>query len=176
MFRKWLANLIHKEQQPNHLPGINIVITAPNMMIRNTIIKVVRVTSGIVPSQRKDTESAKRAMYPNGISRTIINTSSAMMRFSLGYHRVCAAVDVDSPTEAAFVAEGILKDAGLHPEVHLRPEPEFPEGFITFVSAPELDGIVFLFWPKNPDKKVLATLAQAFPWLMEYENDNEDFE
>ena len=83
---------------------------------------------------------------------------------SSGFIASATAIEVDDPTAAALRAKEIFQEAGLVARVHTHPEPEFPDGFITFVSSRSLDGIAILFWPKNPDPAVLATFAKPESW------------
>jgi len=146
--------------------GVNVVAICPNREVRNTLIRAIQETSGIRPVLKSDSESASRAHYAPAPAKLIINTASERMHRLLGKHSIALAIEVADRIEAAKVAQRVFKDAGLGATVHTQAEPEFPDGFLTFVSVPALEGIVLMFWPRKEDvsPELMAQLPQREPW------------
>lgn len=158
---------------PVVLPGLNMVVICPSLSLRDALIRAIQETSktekrpdGIVPTQRSDSESARRAHYPPAISQIIINTASQRMHDVLGRHAVAVAVIVEDRIAAAHRARKIFEGAGFEADVYTHAEPEFPDGFLTFVSVEELEGIVLMFWPDRAavTPELLAQLPAREPW------------
>lgn len=143
---------------------LNFVLVCPTLKARNLLIEVMQKVGDLSPVAKKDTKSAQRAYYPPLASKLIVNTAAGFMHEKLGNHSVAVSFEVENPTLAAEAARDILLDGGFNPQIHTHAEPEFPEGFIAFVSAPEFAGIVLLFTPKRPDPKILESLDKSVPW------------
>ncbi|MBX4210631.1 hypothetical protein KW783_01525 [Candidatus Parcubacteria bacterium] len=103
-------------------------------------------------------------MYDAGLPRLIINTASPAMHIKLGHHCAAQVISVQDPMESAEKAAAMLKRDGLQAIAVLDPEPEFPKGLIAFVTAPELGGIVLLFWSESPNPALLAQMPPSEPW------------
>lgn len=148
------------------LPGVNVVAICPDLKLRNTLIRAIQAMSGISPVMKSDSESAQRAHYAPAISRLIINTASAAMHAKLGKHSVALAVVVEDRVAGAERARAVFENAGYVATVHTQAEPEFPDGFLTFVAAPDLDGITLMCWPRPQDvtEELRRTLPRNFPW------------
>ncbi len=146
--------------------GINTVVICPNINVRNALIRAIQVTGGAVPTAKSDSDSATRAHYPPAETRVIINTASASMHERLGPHSVALAVIAVDRVVAAERAREIFKEYGIVATVHRHAEPEFPPDFLTFVTAPELGGIVLMFWPRDEDVSadLISVLPKREPW------------
>lgn len=115
----------------------------------------MKEVGGILPTGKGNTPAASRAYYPPLTSRLIVNTSAKSMQEKLGMHRVATPIEVDNPTEAGKKTVEILKNLGFEATMNNHAEPEFPEGFMCFVSVPAFGGIIILFWPKEPDPEAV---------------------
>jgi hypothetical protein len=160
-------------KQPAQLPaGINVVLVCPgfpNTKFRNALIRVIQETGDIKPVMKSDSAMAKRAHYAPAASKIIINTASPAMHDLLGYHYAVPAIEVEDQKAAANRAKEIFEEEGLEATVHTHAEPEFPDGFIVFVSIPALDGLPIMFWPKEKnvakmDPAILKTFPKREPW------------
>lgn len=146
--------------------GINTIFVCPSLKVRNALIRVLAETGGPAPILQSESASAKRAHYAPATSKVIMNTPAASMIEALGVHRACIAIEVADRVAAAEKARAIFAEEGFGATVHVDIEPEFPEGFLSFVVVKELDGVILLFWPRPEDvtPELAATLPQRTLW------------
>ena len=146
--------------------GINTVFVCPNLELRDLVIKVIQETSGIKPVRKSDSESAQRAHYAPATAEVIVNTAPEAMHDLLGRTSVALALRVDDRVAAAKIAAMIFAEAGYSAKIQTHAEPEFPDGFVVFVSVKALNGIVLMFWPKpeHVTPELLAHLPKQEPW------------
>lgn len=149
---------------------MNTILIFPDVTTRDAYIKVLKEIGAIVPTGKGNTSVALRAYYPEFSGRMIVNTSSYEMQIKLGRHRVTTPIEVDNPTEAGERAVHMLQELGFEATLNDHAEPELPKGFMCFVSVPSFDGIILLFWPKNPDPEAVAAFrasGEFGPWTNE---------
>lgn len=153
------------------LPGLNIVIVTPGFpdtTLRNALIGAIAAAGGQIPVMKSDSESAMRAHYAPTLSKAIINTASERMQDVIGFHNAVIAIEVSDQVAAANRAKEVFERAGFPATVHTHAEPEFPDGFLTFVSVPALRGTALMFWPNTPPPpEVITTLPKRLPWTAE---------
>jgi hypothetical protein len=160
------------DQQAQLPAGINTIFVCPGFpdtKLRNALIRVIQETTNIKPVMKSDSDAAKRAHYAPATAKVIINTASPAMHELLGKHIAVPALVVADRVAAASRAKEIFEEAGFPATVHTNAEPEFPDGFIVFVSVPALNGLPILFWPRDEDvmkmnPEVLKTLPRREPW------------
>ena len=156
----------HKEikLEQNLMPGIGIVLPFSSKRTRDAYIKVIEKTSGIRPTHKRNDEYVRRALYGYGRSRSILNFSAANVLEKLGNPTAAMTLEVDSPGSAAtqaieiFGAQGIGArkiDAG---SIEIGIEPDFM--YFVLVTG----GVPILFWPNNPDPKVIEKMAKPELW------------
>ncbi len=148
------------------LPGVNVVAICPNTKAQNALIRAIQETGNIKPAMKSSSVSARRTHYAVAKTKLIINTASDAMHELLGKHSVALAVEVADRVAAANRAKEIFNEEGFEAAVHTHAEPEFPDGFLTFVSVPALEGITLLFWPRNEDvtPDLVSQLPKREPW------------
>jgi hypothetical protein len=151
------GNHITKKKRWN----MHSILIFPDLASRNAYIQVLKAVTSITPVGKGNTPSAHRAYYPESSGRFIVNTSSPEMQKRLGRHRVAIPVDVDDPTAAGKQAIEILDSLGFDASMDDQAEPEMPKGFMVFVSVPAFDGIILLFWPRNPDPEAVKAFRSS---------------
>lgn len=149
--------------------NLNMVAICPTLDLRNTLIKAIAAAGGPKPVLKSNSESAQRAHYAPAPAKIIINTASEKMHQILGHHSVAVAIEVEDRIAAAKIAQMTFAEAGYEADVLTQAEPEFPDGFLTFVRIPALMGITLMFWPKSEtiqamDPAALDGLPKREPW------------
>ncbi len=145
-------------------PNFGIILACPNLKIRNALIQVVGEVGGVWPLTKSGSVSAQRARYAPMPFNMIINTPGPHMEQILGHHSVVYVIVAENRVVAAHQAQEIFTRAGFSANVHTHAEPEFPDGFLVFVSVEALAGIAILIWPRPQDvTPVLIPELSSFP-------------
>lgn len=148
--------------------GIHPIFVTRRPKLREALVKVAREVGGIKPEFQTGgpDQSADRVHYTPALATTIINSASQMMFDRLGPHCAVMAFEVADRRESAQMAARIFADFSIEAEVHHDVQPEFPAGLLSFVTVPDLEGLVIMFWPRPEDvtEEIRQALPERRPW------------
>jgi|SRR5581483_6032764 len=144
--------------------GVGAVFPTKSLKLRDTIVRAIAESAGIVPVGKRVNEGVSRALYAPATTRTIINCSSEKILERLGNPDVVMTLTVKDPRAASLIAKSVMENAEYSVRVVDSAEVELgiPKGFMYFLLSDNF--VPILFWPATPTTADMKGIASPEEW------------